>query len=125
VHERKLMDDLMQKIDSEAAAAGAQRVTKVRVRLGALSHFTEAHFREHFVDASRGTVAEGAEVTAELRTDATEPEAQGVVLESIEVEVAADARVSARADGESPGDVDAQGGARAAPSEAADGSGAA
>lgn len=87
MHERKLMDDLMQKIASEAESAGAQRVTKVRVRLGALSHFTEAHFREHFVDAARGTVAENAEVDAELRTDPTEPEAQGVVLEAIEVEL--------------------------------------
>jgi hydrogenase nickel incorporation protein HypA/HybF len=87
VHERKLMDDLMGKIELEAHAAGATRVTAVRVRLGALSHFTEAHFREHFEDASRGTVAEGAEVAAELRTDPTEPEAQGVVLRSIEVEL--------------------------------------
>jgi hydrogenase nickel incorporation protein HypA/HybF len=87
VHERKLMDDLMGKIESEAREAGATRVTAVRVRLGALSHFTEAHFREHFEDASRGTVAEGAEVEAELRTDPTEPEAQGVVLKSIEVEL--------------------------------------
>ena len=87
MHERKLMDDLMGKIDSEARDAGATRVTAVRVRLGALSHFTEAHFREHFEDTSRGTLAEGAEVETELRTDPTESEAQGVVLESIDVEL--------------------------------------
>jgi hydrogenase nickel incorporation protein HypA/HybF len=86
MHERKLMEDLMAKIGSEAAAAGAARVTHVRVRLGALSHFTDVHFREHFADASRGTVADGAEVETELRADPTEDEAQGVVLESIEVE---------------------------------------
>jgi len=87
MHERKLMEDLMQKIEAEAHAAGAGRVTRIRVRLGALSHFTEAHFREHFEDASRGTVADGAAVDAEVRTDPTEPAAQGVVLESIEVEL--------------------------------------
>ena len=87
MHERKLMEDLMEKIEAEASAAGSQRVTAIRVRLGALSHFTEAHFREHFADAARGTVAERAEVEAELRTNPTEPEAQGVVLESIEVEI--------------------------------------
>ena len=87
MHERKLMEDLMAKIGSEAAAAGATRVTRVRVRLGALSHFTEAHFRVHFADASRGTVADGAEVETELRVDPTEPEAQGVVLDEIDVEV--------------------------------------
>ncbi len=87
MHERKLMDDLLGKIETEAKAAGASRVTVIRVRLGALSHFTEAHFREHFEDVSRGTLAEGGVVEAELRTDPTEPEAQGVVLESIEVEL--------------------------------------
>ena len=83
MHEHALMQDLMRKIEAEA---GGARVTRIRVRLGALSHFTVEHFREHFEDASRGTVAEGAEVDAELRTDPTEPEAQGVVLESIDVE---------------------------------------
>jgi hydrogenase nickel incorporation protein HypA/HybF len=87
VHEQALMRDLMEKIATEASAEGAARVTRVRVRLGALSHLTEDHFREHFEDASRGTVAEGAAVEAELRTDPTEPHAQGMVLESIEIEV--------------------------------------
>ena len=81
------MDDLMRTIDARARAENALRVTRIRVRLGALSHFTEAHFREHFVDASRGTIAEGAEVVAELETDPTAPRAQGVVLDSIDVEV--------------------------------------
>jgi len=87
MHEHALMNDLMRKIEAEAEAAGGGRVTVVRVRLGALSHFTVEHFREHFEDASRGTVAEGAEIEAEIRTDPTEPEAQGVVLESLDVEL--------------------------------------
>jgi hydrogenase nickel incorporation protein HypA/HybF len=86
VHEKALMNDLIRKLEAEARSEGARRVTRIRVRLGALSHFTEEHFREHFEDAARGTVADGAEVEAELRTDPTEPEAQGVVLESIDVE---------------------------------------
>ncbi|HSB37986.1 MAG TPA: hydrogenase/urease maturation nickel metallochaperone HypA [Gaiellaceae bacterium] len=86
MHEKALMDDLMRKILGAAQAEGGARVTRIRVRLGALSHFTEAHFREHFADASRGTPAEGAAVEAELGTDPTEPHAQGVVLESIDVE---------------------------------------
>jgi hydrogenase nickel incorporation protein HypA/HybF len=87
VHEKAVMDDLMRAIESQARAEEARRVTRIRVRLGALSHFSPAHFREHFEDASRGTLAEGAEVLAELRVDPTEPEAQGVVLESIDVEL--------------------------------------
>ena len=82
MHERALMRDLMQKIEAEA---GGARVTRVRVRLGALSHFTEAHFREHFDDAARGTVADGAAVEAAVSADPTEDGALGVVLESIDV----------------------------------------
>jgi hydrogenase nickel incorporation protein HypA/HybF len=86
VHEQALMKELMSKIEAEARSEGARHVTRIRVRLGALSHFTEDHLREHFVDASRGTVAEGAAVEAELAVDPTEENAQGVVLESIELE---------------------------------------
>ncbi|HJX49760.1 MAG TPA: hydrogenase maturation nickel metallochaperone HypA [Gaiellaceae bacterium] len=86
MHEKALMDDLMRTIAAQAEAEGARRVTRIRVKLGALSHFTPAHFREHFEDAARGTLAEGADVEAELRTDPTEDNAQGVVLESIDVE---------------------------------------
>ena len=85
MHERRLTADLVREIEARARAAGAARVTRVRVRLGALSHFTEAHFREHFEHAAAGTVAEGAAVEAELGSDPTEPAAQGVVLESIDV----------------------------------------
>ena len=87
MHEKALMDDLMRKLEAEARSEGGSRVTRIRVRLGALSHFTEAHFREHFEHASRGTIAQGAAVEAELRTDPTEAHAQGVVLESIELQL--------------------------------------
>jgi len=86
VHERALMTDLMREIEAVAAADGATRVTRVSVRLGALSHFTPEHFREHFVDVSQGTLAEGADVEAVLAEDLGDPRAAGVVLESIEVE---------------------------------------
>jgi hydrogenase nickel incorporation protein HypA/HybF len=86
VHERALMDDLIRKIVDVAHENGGVRVTRVAVRLGALSHFTPAHFREHFADASRGTPAEGAEVAAVLEQDVQAPNATGVVLESVEVD---------------------------------------
>ena len=87
MHERALMQDLMREIETLASADGATRVTKIEVSLGALSHFTPEHFREHFVDASRGTLAEVAEVAASLATSIDDPRAAGVVLESVEVEV--------------------------------------
>jgi len=87
MHERALMTDLIREIEAVARADGATRVTRVSVRLGALSHFTEEHFREHFVDASLGTLADGAAVDATIDDDLDDPRATGVVLESVEVEV--------------------------------------
>ncbi len=87
MHECALMQDLMREIEDVARADNALRVTRIEVRLGALSHFTPEHFREHFVDASQGTLAEGATVAARLATSLDDPNATGVVLESIEVEL--------------------------------------
>ena len=85
MHERALMDDLVRKVLAVAEAEHATTVVRIRVRLGALSHFTPEHFREHWVDASRGTLAEGAAVDATLDPELDGQAAQGVVLESVEV----------------------------------------
>ena len=86
MHERALMDDVIRKVESIARENGATRVSLVSVRLGALSHFTPQHFREHFVDAARATLAEGADIHAVVETDVRSPTATGVVVESVEVE---------------------------------------
>ena len=80
-----MMDDLVRKVLAVASAERAPSVVRIRVRLGALSHFTPAHFREHWDDASAGTIAEGAKVEAVLDPDLVGKAAQGVVLESVEV----------------------------------------
>ena len=77
----------MSRVDEIARAEGATRVTGVHVRLGALSHFTPAHFCEHFEDAARGTLAEGATVDARVVGDARSARAADVVLESVELEL--------------------------------------
>jgi hydrogenase nickel incorporation protein HypA/HybF len=87
MHEHALMRDLTAQIAAVAGAEGASRVTRVRVRLGALSHFTPEHFSEHFEDAARGTVAEGATVEAVVDADIADARASEVVLESVEVEL--------------------------------------
>jgi hydrogenase nickel incorporation protein HypA/HybF len=87
VHEKHLTEDLVHRIEAIAAEEGGRRVTRIHVRLGALSHFTPEHFREHFDEAAAGTVAEGATVDADLATDPTAADAQGVLLDSVEVEL--------------------------------------
>ncbi|WP_421723492.1 hydrogenase/urease maturation nickel metallochaperone HypA [Bauldia sp.] len=86
MHEASLMKNLMRQIDAVAQQENAKRVTGVAVWLGALSHMTEAHFGEHFRQASAGTNAEGARITATLSDDTTHANAQDVLLESVEVE---------------------------------------
>jgi hydrogenase nickel incorporation protein HypA/HybF len=87
MHDQALMRDLIDRIDAVARAEGATAVTSICVRLGALSHFTPEHFREHFEDAARGTRAEGAAIDATLCDDTTARDAAGVVLETVELEV--------------------------------------
>jgi hydrogenase nickel incorporation protein HypA/HybF len=80
------MKDLMRKIESIAREHDARKVVGVKVKLGALSHFSAAHFREHFIQAASGTVADGARLDIEESKDETHPGAQGVFLENVEVE---------------------------------------
>jgi hydrogenase nickel incorporation protein HypA/HybF len=80
------MDGLMRQISDVAAAEGASRVTRIRVWCGALSHFTAEHLREHFAQASAGTLADGAVVEVELSDEITHPDASGIRLETIDVD---------------------------------------
>ncbi|KAA0230849.1 hydrogenase maturation nickel metallochaperone HypA [candidate division KSB1 bacterium] len=86
MHEFSLMADLMRKIESVARVPHARRVLGVKVKLGALSHMSPDHFREHFVHASRGTIAENAHLDIEVSNDFTDSHAQEIILESVEVD---------------------------------------
>ena len=86
MHEASLIRNLMRKIDALAKAERADRVTTVRIWLGALSHMSADHFREHFEHASRGTIANGASLEIDVSTDVGDPNAQELLLRSIEVE---------------------------------------
>jgi hydrogenase nickel incorporation protein HypA/HybF len=80
------MKNLMRRVEDLAREHGARRITRIAVKLGALSHFSPDHFREHFEQASRGTVAEGASLEIELLTDISDPRAQDVIVESADIE---------------------------------------
>jgi hydrogenase nickel incorporation protein HypA/HybF len=85
MHEASLMNNLISKIESVAREQNATRVLGISVRLGALSHMSASHFREHFAVSSAGTVAEGAELKIEVLTDTSDPHAQDILLESVEI----------------------------------------
>ena len=86
MHELSLIADLMNKIEAIAQEQNSLKIVSVAVKLGALSHISADHFREHFIHASCGTVAEGARLDMETLTDTNDPHAQEILLDSVEVE---------------------------------------
>lgn len=86
MHEASIMNDLMAKIRDIAKKEGVTRVTGIEVWLGALSHMSAEHFREHFEESSKGSIAEGARLDVECSDDIRHPDAQTIMLRSIEAE---------------------------------------
>ena len=86
MHEASLMAGLMRRIDEVSRAEKARRVVAVSVWLGALSHMSPEHLAEHFRQVAKGTVAEGARLRTTASDDPAHPNAQDVLLESVEVE---------------------------------------
>ncbi len=86
MHEHALVANLIRQVDRIAAAEGARRVTRISVWLGALSHMSPEHFREHFEQDAAGSIAEGAELDCAVSHDITDPSAQDVILKDVEVE---------------------------------------
>jgi hydrogenase nickel incorporation protein HypA/HybF len=79
------MKNLMKKILGVAKDAHATKVTKVTVQLGALSNMSEEHFKEHFETSAKGTIAENALIEAEISDDISDPNAQSILLKSVDV----------------------------------------
>jgi hydrogenase nickel incorporation protein HypA/HybF len=80
------MKGLLRKIGTISAELGNKKIVSIKVKLGALSHISASHFREHFEDAVRGTALAGTTLLVEELTDNSAPDAQDIVLESVEVE---------------------------------------
>ncbi|HEY6016615.1 MAG TPA: hypothetical protein VIU16_07510 [Gaiellaceae bacterium] len=79
MHERRVMEDLVGAVER---IADGSRPVGLRVRLGALSHFTPEHFVEHLQD----TPLAGVEVEFGDPLPPTDPRSQSVLLESVRVE---------------------------------------
>lgn len=87
MHELSLINNLLNKIIAVAGEQKSPKVTGVKVRLGALSHISADHFREHFDQGTAGTLAEGARLDIEVSGDINDPHAMEILLTNIEVEV--------------------------------------
>lgn len=84
-HELSLLADLLRKVRAVSHEHGDRPVVGVTLRLGALAHIAPDHLREHFVHASRDTVAAGARLVIHQAHDLEDPHAQDIMLESVEV----------------------------------------
>jgi hydrogenase nickel incorporation protein HypA/HybF len=86
MHETALVRDVVRRIEDVARATGARRVTGAIIWLGALSHLSPEHFREHFAIAAQESIAAGATLMIEVSDDPNEPHAQNVRLVSVDLD---------------------------------------
>lgn len=85
MHELSLLRDLLKKL-AEIDAGNTGTIAVVRIRIGALAHISEEHFREHWDHAIVGHPAQGAELLVDVSTDERDPRAQEIVLESVDID---------------------------------------
>lgn len=86
MHETALVRDVVHRIEELARSTGSRRVTGAKVWLGALSHLSAEHFREHFAIEARDTLAAGVVLEIEMSDDPGDPHAQHVRLESVDLD---------------------------------------
>ena len=86
MHETALVRDVVRRIEDLAQATGASRITGAKIWLGALSHLSAEHFREHYALEAQGSIAAGAILTIEASSDFDHPDAQHVRLESVDLD---------------------------------------
>ena len=86
MHEMSLMNSLVSQVNQIASREGANRVLAVKVRLGALSHMSPEHFREHFNLATRGGIAGEARLDIETSDNQQDVDAAGIIIDTVEIE---------------------------------------
>jgi hydrogenase nickel incorporation protein HypA/HybF len=85
MHEFSLLKDMISKIKAIAKDNNSEKVVGAKVKLGALAHISPDHLREHFEQAVKGTIADGAKLEVETLTDTSDPHAQEIILDSVEL----------------------------------------
>ncbi|MFI5413778.1 MAG: hydrogenase/urease maturation nickel metallochaperone HypA [Candidatus Lutacidiplasmatales archaeon] len=86
MHEEAMLRDVVRKAAEVARKEGASRVTRVRIWVGARSHLAGPELRDRWADAVTGTSLSGAQVDIEASTDGGDPNAERVMLRSLDVD---------------------------------------
>lgn len=87
MHEHSLIKNLLHTM-AELATQENGAIVGATIQLGALSHISAEHFREHFVHETAGTGLEGINLNIIALDDIHHPLAQDIVLQSLEFAVA-------------------------------------
>ena len=86
MHEEAMLKDVIRKAEEVARQEGATRVTRVRLWVGARSHLGGPELRARWMAAVRSSPLSEAEVEIETSRDPTDPNAEGVVLRSLDMD---------------------------------------
>jgi hydrogenase nickel incorporation protein HypA/HybF len=86
MHESSIMADLRRKLESIAREHHAAHIVAVHLQVGALAPISAEHLRDHFTQAMRGTPAEGARLDIDALNEVSDPRAQVIRIDAVEVE---------------------------------------
>jgi hydrogenase nickel incorporation protein HypA/HybF len=86
MHEEAMLQDVIRKAEEVAKREGAARVTRVRLWVGARSHLDGPELRARWAYAVRGTALDGADVEIESSRERSDPNAERVMLQSLDVD---------------------------------------
>jgi len=85
MHEEALLRDLRRKLDEIGRGEGVERITRVRLRVGALCHVSPETVRARWPALVASSCARDATLEIESSQDSDEPRAQDVVLTEVTV----------------------------------------
>jgi hydrogenase nickel incorporation protein HypA/HybF len=85
MHEKALFRDLRNQLVTIAEREHADRISRVEIWLGALSHVREAPLRAAWPELVAGTAAEGALLEVQTSEEMSDPQAQSFILRGISV----------------------------------------
>ena len=91
MHEAVLFRDLREKLVELASNHPRERIVRVRVRVGALSHVDPPALHGAWREIVQGTPAEGAALITRNTLDLSSPDVDQVILESVDLEPEGDA----------------------------------
>jgi len=85
MHEFGLLKSIMHKLNEIAQQENVIAFSHIKIKIGALAHISAEHFKEHFDHAAAGTPAEHANLELIMLEDTEHPQAQEIILDSVQV----------------------------------------